>query len=153
MDAKKKLRLSSSDQHKHQMHLCRRNTFFGDVSRTLRQSGIRQAGYNILRSEGVQHLNRRLVLRLVSGCRKFHWDADSWKTFLDTVFARREMVWADRHVWPHAFSLYHLLTRRGLDKHCAANLMVDICITPRVKAFRKQPRKKRCPLGGFMISV
>lgn len=49
-------------------------------------------------------------------------------------------------------SLYHLLTRCGLDKNCAASLMVELCITPQIRAFRKMPRKKRS-YHGFKIIV
>jgi hypothetical protein len=100
-----------------------------------------------------EELARMLVLRLQEGYRKYHWDADSWRTFVRLVFARREAVWADAHVWPDALALYHVLTRRGLDGGCAASLMAELVLAPRVRAFRRKPKKQRSAGGGFRIAV
>jgi hypothetical protein len=112
--------------------------------------------------------DRMLVLRLMHGSSKgsdvggqwrykrYRWDVDSWRTFMKLAFARREAVWADSHVWPDALALYHVLTRRGLDGGCAASLMTELVVTPRVRAFRRKPKKKHIvEVGnrGFQIAV
>lgn len=102
--------------------------------------------------EAAEELARMLVLRLQTGYRKYHWDADSWRTFVRLAFARREAVWADAHVWPDALALYHVLTRRGLDGGCAASVMAELVVAPRVRAFRGRPQKRR-GCGHWVVAV
>ena len=73
----------------------------------------------------------------------YYWPASMWNTFVSLMEERREAVWTETHVWPAALAFYHLLTRRGVDMHCARHYVKTLYLVPGRAAFAKVPTKHR----------
>ena len=82
-------------------------------------------------------------LCLHRGHRGYMWDAHSWDTLVAVMEERREAVWTEAHVWPEALAFYHLLTRRGVDAHCARHYVEALYLVPGRAAFAATPKKHR----------
>lgn len=95
--------------------------------------------------------DRKLALCLRRS-NSYCWDENSWRIFVQVIFARREATWVEVNVWPDALTFYHLLTRRGLSSDCAVYYMKHLIVVPRVDAFRLKPKKRRSECG-FRIKV
>jgi hypothetical protein len=78
--------------------------------------------------EWMSHSLRLCLRRSYHG--PYMWPQHVWDTFVALMEERREAVWKETHVWPPALAFYHLLTRRGVDAHCAKHDVETLYLAP-----------------------
>jgi hypothetical protein len=104
---------------------------------------------------GVQHgVDDVMTLTCWRGAH-YAWDAKSWTIFVELMYARREALWAEVHLWRDALAFYHLLTRKGVDRECVLLYTHRLFFTSHNRTFCTMPKRraKRNSQGVSVVRV